>query len=174
MKVALCCPGPSIQNFKDRGYQIKIAVNRAAEKVACNWWVFFDYFPFFETAPIGTPAILTTEEVATLNIPKHRGRERLQQHEVHLTTEIEHLKLKPNWFSFSATGALILAESLGATVIDVWGADWTDQPDWDGNQIVTNNRKESRWVKERSIWFEIVAHLDGKGIEVNRICQQRN
>ena len=73
-----------------------------------------------------------------------------------------------------AEGALladiaVLAHYLGAKRVDVYGADWTDEPDFDGVSVTGNRRDAERWRQERDIWHKLTAHLAERGTVVERI-----
>lgn len=70
------------------------------------------------------------------------------------------------WGLFSATAGLYLARQLGARTVNVYGADWTDEPDFDGVAMEGNRRNQERWGEERRIWHDLIEHL---GLTVHRI-----
>jgi hypothetical protein len=119
MRCALLCPGPSLADRLDAvfaAYPLRVAVNRAVLRYPCSAWVALDWKSITLIDP-PNPVPLYTDRVARETL---KGRwPRLDEFEIH---EIEHRGL-------SAVSALHVAHSLGATSIDVYGADWTQAPD---------------------------------------------
>jgi hypothetical protein len=53
---------------------------------------------------------------------------------------------------FSCIAGLHVCQLLGATEIDVYGADWTQQPDFDGKELIGTVRSQDRWRREAKAW----------------------
>lgn len=64
--------------------------------------------------------------------------------------------------------AVLLAFSLGATTIDVYGADWTGTRDYDGVEA-GENRTPDRWDAERHDWDILTAWLNERGVIARRV-----
>lgn len=177
---------------------LTIGVNRAAVFAPCDWWVFLDWVIFRDygalvkqTGPNQWPKIMTLSE--SLYSLRRRGwANRLILHYVKTTAG---LKRFPACTIYSAIWALALAGELirdgvgsnGVTEcqprypdtpysvtsrIEVYGADWTDEPDWDGVITQGFKREKSRWDSERGAWEMECARLKEMGIEVKRILPQ--
>jgi hypothetical protein len=160
MNVALLCPGPSLATLEESPpADITIGVNRAACRFPVTWWAATDY-PLIRGwggAILGNPKLFTRRQT-WLDV-----RRRINPPTV-MFTEALSCPVK-GWDVKTATAALVLAGNLGATRIDVYGADWTDAPDFDGVEVVGTDRKPQRWDEERATWHAVIAHL---GIPVTR------
>ena len=110
---------------------------------------------------VGSPALLTRRQT-WIDV-----RKRLALTTIRLVEDIEcPVRL---WDVKTATAALGLLATTGVSRIDVYGADWTDQPDFDGHIEVGCDRSAERWKQERETWGEMVDWLGSRGTEVNRI-----
>jgi hypothetical protein len=136
---------------------VSIAVNRAAVRFACDWWVALDFQTLLRELPVGNPQLLTRQAYR----PKYADRSGI---------DIESLCAPDsNLFGqFSATAALVLSHHLGAGSIDVYGADWTAEADFDGCTPAGSCRDESRWLNERRIWDAICKWLHVRNVSVKR------
>jgi hypothetical protein len=160
MNVALLCPGPSLANLTEAPKaDVTIGVNRAACRFPCQWWAATDYplIRDWQHAVLGDPRLLTKRQT-WIDL-----RHRLKFSDVLLLDSLE--CLVKGWDVKTATASLVLAGTLGATRIDVYGADWTDAPDFDGTTVVGTDRGAQRWDEERATWNAVIAHL---GIPVKR------
>jgi len=182
MNAAVLCPGPSLAGWPDdrlRSHSITVGVNRAVHRIPCSHWVFADEVPYaIERRPAIVPHIFTSEHVTQICRDLH------WEVPIRLTTFESLFDRFPQnidtgtpggvvcWASFSATAALIVAAAVGATRISLYGADWTDEPDWDGVNLPTNKRDASRWGDELPVHHACVRHLTLKGIEVIRHLPQ--
>lgn len=170
MNAALACPGPSLLATFPHGrkFDCVAAVNRAVHAVTSDWWVFVDWQVYEQYRPQTCPRIFTTETAAE-HLERHVGPQWAAER-VTLTPEA-HDYLPPDampWATFSAVAGLVLLGWQGATRIDVYGADWTDAPDYDGHSAPSNRRTEDRWRSEIQLWQNAVAWLKGNGCEVIR------
>lgn len=156
MNCALLCPGPSLASWPDdtfAAYPLRIAVNRAVLRYPCHAWVMLDWKSItrIEDAPV-IPLYTCLQSHHAL-----RGRwTRFAEFDIRNT---EHR-------GKTAISALFVAKELGATSIDVFGADWTDAPDFDGVTLVGTERHAARWEKESQQWADAVVTL---GIPVVRV-----
>lgn len=166
MKAVLLCPGPSLSRLDAvPPCDIAAAVNRAACRFACDWWVATDYplIRDWRGAVLGTPRLFTRG--GTWRDIAHRG-----WFDATKATTTDDLACPvPHWSDKTATATLVLLASLGATQIDVYGSDMTDAPDFDGFTQKGTDRTAARWSTERATWDEIAAWLAGRGVSVNRI-----
>jgi len=140
-----------------------VGVNRAATLHACDVWAATDRPLVQRVKPLGTPVLLTIE--ATRESLERRG-------EAWPYLVVTHCGIaggavtntKHPWTRYSATAALYYLHWAGATHVDVWGADWSGEEDWDGKQA-GENRSGLRWEEERTIWHRVI---NDTGIEVVR------
>jgi hypothetical protein len=72
------------------------------------------------------------------------------------------------WPLYSATIALIYAAFRGATDIEVFGADWKGEEDFDGVKA-GERRSEIRWNQEAKLWGTICKWLADHNVQVRRI-----
>lgn len=158
MTAIVLCPGPSLAKVSPPFSALTIGVNRAVLAHSCDWWVYKDWqlWRDYSGECLGDPSICTLREVL-----ERFGLE---------GQAIESLICPVDkWSLFTAPVALVLAATIGAKRIDVYGADWTDEPDYDGVIAAGCRRDEDRWKQEREIWTGVVDWLKGGGITVNRI-----
>lgn len=129
-----------------------------------------DLNPFEKDPPAVLPPIWTSESIVGLFPPGSATAYETLREEHDFTVNTYSPDGTVDWRSFSATAALIVAAHLGGKTIDVYGADWTDEPDFDGKSINLNphERNEARWKTERQIWVAVVNYLATEGVEVNR------
>lgn len=164
MKAALLCPGPSLAKTFDPGFSgLRVGVNYAAVGYPCDVWAAPDY-PMVRdnhAKVLGTPKWLTRRQTA-IDIGKR----------VRFTDVVHTEDLSCPWKPFTlktATCAMVLLATLGATDVKVYGADWKpDAPDFDGVQR-GEDRSAERFRVEREIWEKVVEWMNGKGITVERI-----
>jgi hypothetical protein len=73
----------------------------------------------------------------------------------------------PRWSEFSGCSALGLAWTLEATRVDCYGVDLAGESDFQGR----NNcwRPDTRWERERKIWFPMAAGFTAAGMEVRMV-----
>jgi hypothetical protein len=174
MNAAILCPGPSLAKWPDSmlmAYPLRIAVNRAVHRAPCTQWVMADLNPFTQDPPATPLPIWTSESIVGFYPPGlATAYETLGQRHPFLVNTYSPDGVV-DWRSFSSTAALIVAAHLGAEVIDVYGADWTNEPDFDGKSINQgpHERAPERWKAERQIWDAVGGYLTSLGISVNRI-----
>jgi hypothetical protein len=165
MKIALLCPGPSLSlTYEPSGHAHVIGINRAVLGFACDWWAFTDWQPFLHYHHFADLSRLGLFFSGTaLDELLRRGMAaRMQDARTLLPFEdIDPARTRDalRWGLFTAPAALMLARHLGATSIDVYGADWTDEPDWDGQRMTGCVRDDARWSNELPIWRGVVEHL---------------
>lgn len=166
MTTAILCPGPSLLKTFSGHKGLTIGVNRAATVFSCDIWAALD-FPLIVSQRqhvLGTSAVMTCRET-------RRSLEcRKIQYSWHIVEDLfDYCPHSMRYCGFSATSALILAAKLGATQINVYGADWTDAPDFDGYSHPGMTRNETRWNNERKIWGDVSQWLADRGVTVKRI-----
>lgn len=157
MTAVVLCPGPSLAESSPPYSSLTIGVNRAVLAHPCDWWIFQDWKRFRDGEPKGRPIVCTTREAARrLGMLPHFA--------------IDDLECPVDqWSLFTAPAALVLAYKMGGNQIEVYGADWSDEPDFDGVRVVGCIRDPERWKKEVPIWNAVVGWLHERGITVNRI-----
>jgi hypothetical protein len=179
IRAAVLCPGPSLTQFPGRdGYDLVIGVNRAAGYFPCDYWAMLDATPFFHCKPLGNPAILcqTPEWVKVQrfigDMPEPRPRHRhIAPEDVDASIAFE-LRTVPARFKYSLCAAITLAHSLGASAVDVYGADWRGVHDYDGRELAQNCRDARRWELEQQSFEVLATSLQNFGTKVRRIVPQ--
>lgn len=162
MNATLLCPGPSLANYAGQGQGIVVGVNRAVVAHACDVWAACDRPLISSVKPLGHPVLFTIE--ATRASLAKRG---------HVTATITHDDLvdgivengRHPWTRYTATAALQYLAWSGATHIDVWGANWAGNLDWDGHRSPSDCRTTQRWDEERRIWDGVIK---ANGLKVTR------
>jgi hypothetical protein len=156
MTGALLCPGPSLARLREPPRAgLTVAVNRAATLFRCDWWAAAD-LPLVETwgdSVRGDPLLFTKRDtrasLARRGSPWAACAARCCED---LACPV------PRFDLFTAPAALVLMAVKGCRRIDVYGADWTPGPDFDG-VAAGENRSAERWAVERGIWDAVVAWL---------------
>jgi hypothetical protein len=86
---------------------------------------------------------------------------------------VEHLWEKvpagTGFSNYSATTAAALAWTLGASDIEIYGADMSGAMDFDGTTPPGCDRSPSRWAIERGVWSNLGAWIRGTGCELRFI-----
>lgn len=156
MRLALVCTGPTANEFPG-GYECTIGVKRAATAFLCDWVAILDSPTLAELCPmiLGSPRLLTRAAYR----PKFSTIPGI---------DVESLSGPDKFDHWTATAALVLAGNIGANRIDVYGADWTDAPNFDGSSAGDSDRGPLRWFREIKVWNEIVKRHAGNGIKVTR------
>lgn len=154
MKVAVLCPGKSIETFKPDGYDKVIGVNRAVAFSACDFWMCLDDPKQVVATLEGGPGAVKGRPVVD-QWPKQ-----LKALEARCDHQIE-------WRKHSSIAAIGVAVLKGATEIDVYGMDWSGDQDWTGKRY--GSRDENRWNDERALYGEIAKRLDEWGIKLTRV-----
>lgn len=174
MKANLLCPGPSLRSWVDAelySAEAIVGVNRAVLRVPCTDWVFLDSNVYQQFRPENPCAIWSNENTI------HNCKGMAGHHHWHPVESLfdrfpQRLQIVEDsfasWCMYSATSALVVCAALGATQIEVYGADWTDEPDFDGVRMEECRRDKERWESEIPLWKAIVADLAKRGITVNR------
>jgi hypothetical protein len=178
MNAAILSPGPSLPlTYEPNGHSVVIGVNRAVLAFRCDWWCFTDWQSFLHSHHVADVAKLGLFFSGTaLDELLRRGMGgRMQEARTLVAFEDidpERTRDRLKWGLFSATAALWLACYLGAEQISVYGADWTDEPDYDGVKVKGCNRDAARWDVEQGIWLATCGYLAGRGTTVKRIQPQ--
>jgi len=177
MKIALLAPGPSLTQFADREGYLRIAVNRAALLYEARYCVLLDANAAAMLFRDGGPKRKPGERPTMVSLPDQRIRmERICPESASFpflaVSEIDFPRYdgarRLGWAGWSATTALALAGSLGATQIDCWGVDRTGVEDFDGFTDPLNYRTSDRWRREEADWNDLVRLLETRRIAVRR------
>ena len=187
MTVTLLCPGPSLSRFPGTK-NLTIAVNRAClnkqvgpsyattlGKVSgfrCDWWACSDYPMIRDYEALCRPALFTNGNTRTDITGKfsYLFSEILAKEELY--EDFNQHKIP--WTLYTATSALVLAAHLGATEIEVWGADFTGVADWDGHEYqwqgneAWRTRGGDKWDGQVKNWAETCKALRARGIQIIR------
>jgi hypothetical protein len=164
VKVAVLCPGPSLREAwrsKWAGqYDKVIAVNRAAIGYQCDWWVFLDAWIFCSFGLPYKPQIFTTRACASKIKRTGDNTDRFMGHD---RTWVDDCRpngpVGGNWSTYSSTTALMLAATLGAKELRLFGADMTGTREYDNYPTDKFTRDESRWKRERELFETVTGFL---------------
>jgi len=171
VRVALLCPGDSLRLFPGtETYDVVIGVNRVAGSVPCHYAAMLDTLPYQMLRReggdfIGEPVHVTGKSERRKLAKEFPDVERFPF--VDWST-ISGIPRGLRWGLYSATMAMVLARSLGASEIECWGVDWQGTADWDGATDGKFVRDDNRWKNEIGIWHATVQAI---GIPVVR-CQE--
>jgi len=166
MTATVLCPGESIKAYVPNGGLV-IGVNRAVIAHRCEWWAASDY-PLIRDYDAGYPIKLFTNKDTKIARPE-RFTEVLFKESLP--------DFSPEWATYTATSALVLAAHLGAKRIDVYGVDWEGVVDWDGHQYSwTGNeawrtRGGENWEPQIKAWGQTVSALREHGVSVCRFSK---
>jgi len=155
---AVLCPGPSLREtwLGRKRYDQVIAVNEAAAVIHEGWWLFHDA-KAFRFSDAASHQLRLVSRASVLNrlakdpglaaaIASFRG--------VYLA-DLFLPKRMPR--DFSAMGASCLAVALGATRIDMYGADWRGSASFDGCE--RGIRDAERWAIEAAVMQSLFSWL---------------
>jgi hypothetical protein len=170
LNAAILCPGPSLQSCGAISADVTIGINRAASFVPCDWVAAVDYPVVTQWGDsFGGAKWLTNQNSIThLEREKHPWAWR-----EHVTTDFLRRNFHDTrdfpWTIFSFTSALVFAAYLGATTVEIYGADWAGVADWDGVESAEpGKRDEQRWDGERKLFHKVESWMQSKGITVTR------
>lgn len=165
MKAVILAPGPSLARCPRPSAEVVIGVNRAAAFIGCSIWAALDS-PLIQhhgREVVGSPTLFT-RRASFDSLARHGDPWGSAYRPVCYAEDLA--CSVPRWDLYTLTASLVLAQSLGAASVEVYGCDWTDAPDWDNARTVDQNRGEARWELERSIYAEVTAWLESRGCEV--------
>lgn len=179
MRLAILSAGPSLATWPREtfaAYDLRIAVNSAAEYLPCEWWSVGDAIGVLRLQPLGSPLIYTrgptVAQRSSIKLP------------VELTSRIrkwDAFRCDPEiwpctaWRTLSVCAALQLACRLGAKHVDTYGHDMAGIPDWRGKIGIDDkpvlgrklhNRGDDRWDRERRKWKLCVKIATEQGMTV--------
>jgi len=164
MKTALLCPGPSLASYQPGDHALIAGVNRAVSVAPCDFWVLLDDTPFYSATPLGEPALVTSSMIHRRLLRKKLidpARPFIDRSRLPDAGELR-------WGRFSATNALVLLASLGATEIECFGVDLAGTLDWDQHSHPQDRRNEQRWREEAGLWHDLTTYLAARGCQVQR------
>lgn len=165
MTAALLCPGPSLAWLDALPpCDTAVGVNRAVCRFPCAVWAALDYTTIrdWQLDVVGAPALLTRRQTWAdigRRCPRFTDARLVEDYACPVS----------GWAEKTATAALVMLATVGATAIAVYGADWTDAPDFDGFTQKGSERGETRWLRERAVWAELAAWLAGEGVTLRRL-----
>lgn len=166
MRCAILNPGPSIAHTLPAEHMLLYdrvwAVNRAIA-FGAHFWAALDWQMLDQIPHRPWLTIITLRQSKAKMEGCWSGRWELTE----AVPEIG----GPHNFSFLC--ALCHALTLKPTSIDIYGADWTNAPDWD-NRHTSSGRNDGRWDKERAQFHVIQVHAAQQGCPITRIKEQRH
>lgn len=145
MTTAIICPGPTLMDewaARTASPEVIIAVNGAADLIACDWWVIGD-IEAFQIWPTVMPGLGIFHQTHTRAIPRHlRGS--LLKHWDDLRCPRHPLP-----FHSSMQAALALASRFcGHAPVEVYGATWSGTG-YACRHIASADDLGGRWEHER-------------------------
>lgn len=167
MQVALLSAGPSLlRTFEDSfEFDVRIGVNRAAEKFRCDWWAVGDWQAIVghgmaALQPLGDPQVFTLDtSIESMDLRSLRVAKPLAG----FKSTCGYLNPPIRWATWSATAGVVLARHIGATSLDVFGVDMSNTPD------VCNKpgrHGPDRWQRERPVWEACIQWIRSQGVRV--------
>ncbi|HSZ58519.1 MAG TPA: hypothetical protein VK797_22825 [Tepidisphaeraceae bacterium] len=171
---AILCPGTSLSATSPIGFGadvIVIAVNRASAFFPADVWAAGDY-PLIEAERAhvrGMPELLTTEgAIEHLRQTDKPWPWRVLPSFESLDPHCQGAGGVPQWRVFTAIAACVYAEFIGCKRIEVFGADWQGEADFDGVKA-GGNRSPERWRLERNIFENLLTPwLNARGVSLFR------
>lgn len=163
MHAVVLLAGPSLGRLSEiPTCDVSISGKRAGLAFACTWSVIIDSPALVEFGNklAGNPLLLSRREYW----PKYTDRPGLAVEELRLPTS--------HYQTYTSAAALALAGYLGASTVDVYGADFGDSDviaEFDGHIPDEHNYGENRWEREKDVWRRVVEWLSGRGCTVHRI-----
>lgn len=150
---------------------LRIGVNTAATKYACDWWVCADQDRFATITPLGTPALFTMtperDKMRTFNQDKLAIHPRVATFdEARCDLEAAGVGPPPGSMRWSCPSALILARWLGVSELFCYGVDMDGDCDCTGQSTIHRNPK--RWSEEKAVWDKLVVWGLHLGMTVTR------
>lgn len=177
MTAVILCPGKSLNAYTPDGADITIGVNRACAFVPCDWAAILDrevierYADSFKGNPKWMTNQSSFDELARKDHPwswkEHVIVDQLRREFWH-TDQPDGVTVP--WTLYSFTSALVTAAWLGATWVEIYGADWSGTHDYDGKQHdYPDKRNDERWDGERKLYGKVTNWMQSeKGITVTR------
>lgn len=171
MKIAVVSQGPSARAYPGNdGYDVVIAVNGQAERVACDVWVYADAAAFVKWRPLNEPT-----HFCRANVPRDLlafGVHELIRWQMAPSFLQETLKTPlwldvPGWNEWSGLAAFGLASQVQPKAIDLYGFDMDGNGDVAGG--VEPSRTPERWAKERETFERLWTLIGGRGVALQRI-----
>jgi hypothetical protein len=155
-----------------------IGVNRAVCHYECDWSAMLDFKTFGEilkTHPdsnvggfLGSPGLLVPEVDGRRILEKYEEARRMEPVLSMNRVAKERGLLGVPWTMNVATQ---VAWVLGATKVDVFGADWKGDRDVDGFRAV-GDRSGLRWKKEHNVFRKVQQFLAEKGCVLTRVTPE--
>ena len=172
MEAAIYCPGPSLDwalAQPRRDSRLTIAVNRAAERVVADYWAMLDPVTWEITGRLASsPAVVCAPSCWRELVARQPEAEALGWAfpDAKLAESLAPLA---RWRTKSMTVAMVLAATLGAKRIDLWGVDLEGEADFDGRSYGCQRRDPARWTAERSLLNQVARNLADHAVPVRRI-----
>lgn len=181
MKVAILCPGPSLNRFLSAGVReegcVYIGVNRAVQSWPCEYWSFGDLAAFQNVRPMpldDNRKIVLFTAGAHLKVLCGEERNWLEYEPLSYETVTAQMLVDIPYRNYSVLAALILADWLLRGHPDkrvrVYGADMSGMAYYDGSPC--GGDEDFRWPNERHHYTQMAAYLMGRGVVVERESQE--
>lgn len=148
---------------------MQIAVNRAILHAKADYWCFND----FEVAAECPGAAELAECIIFTHQDCHREllSRQLIKPSVPVTFHAGVIEMPADllWARYTVLSAVVLAYSLGAKRILLYGADMCGEAEFDGRAMENINRTEIRWNDERSLLANLARFLEPRGVVIERV-----
>jgi hypothetical protein len=178
--VAIVSAGPSLAGgpaLPLRDYDAVIGVKFAAGLYPCSHWAAIDAPVIRETRPLAAPEVLFTRRDQWARAcrlePDLAARYGAA---VRFVEDVEFPRfIARKWRLYTSGAAVVLAWSLGAREVDVFGHDMAGTGDCrgvegDGDVLRKGGRTDARWAQERAIWALLTDRLAEDGIPLRRVA----
>ena len=178
---AVLCPGPSLVAYPGPAAYTpgcRVAVNRAAGRVASDFWICLDAHTFRWVqedfgGPVGSPVLVCEHSARNAIVSEYPSAAEM----VHLSVR----EIFPGpidgrvvWRPYGFAVAIVLAADLTAPPsgrprrIDCWGIDWSGLADFDGFSHQSQKRGLDRWAKDRRTFDRLAELLAAEGVRLER------
>lgn len=170
--ISIVSAGPTLARWKAADFRgTVIAINRAAEAYAADWWCVADPDRFDKLKPLGKPSLFVRDDIVSWFKP--RGSSIIENApEVLKWGQFLREGKTPmgHAFDHAAPAALLFAGNLamrdGIKTIDCYGVDMAGEDDFTGETGI--GRSKHRWANECSTWNTISEWLAKHGVQVVR------
>lgn len=140
-------------------------------RARCTHWVFGDRIIYEQTHPTYAATIWTAPEI----VDAMRSDKVFDPgaHDWHYYPEMYDrypcVMDGMTWPTYSLAAALVVAAFIGATSIDIYGDDRTNQPDFDGQNANATARTPQRWSEQAAFESPVRQRLASEGIGIRQL-----
>lgn len=176
MKAIVILPVVAVLPFKTLPDPPVIGVNRAAGRYPCSHFVAADLHVIQSVTPVGKPYRVFPKPVIERAMVDEGVDLQADIHVEDLFNDYPRSgKNSAPWSAHSATMALVLAASLGATQIEVMGLDRDAMVDIEGTEIKPPGEDEPAIVRHDLIIFDqTIKYLADRGVVVSEFTTEQS